>query len=534
MDQLNRALLQAAGAKVSAVVSYDLEYAVFNGSPLNSFNPYDGQLQPVANTYQSGLYFKPDGTKFFTVNYRDDAIHQYSLSTAWDIGTASADNVTLSVYADERNPTGLFFKPDGTKLYIIGTYYKYVRQYSLSTAWDLSTASLEESYYVNITQIRCIQFNDDGTRFYVTAQSSDLIYQYDTSTAWNVSGATSAGSFSIATYEGAPTAFAFSSDGETVYLTGANGDGVDEFSLSTAWDITTASFTAFTSFSSLLSYEWGGIAINNNGDKIYLLGYQIIHQLDLTTAWDSTTASYSLPSTDYESISSKRLIALNDDGTKIYLLEIGTIDRLYEFPLSTAWDPTTIGSYNTRIGVYDTIPTGFAFSPDGTKLFTVGFTNDTVTRLDLSTAWDLTTASFHSNKLVISNPSGLAFKNDGTRMYLYKNGDLSEYSMTTAWAVSSATLLGSTSFLSTAGVNVSDIKLNATGTKLFLLNSVVSVVFQYELSTAWDASTASLEYKFPVPFQGMSGMTFADSGTRFYTVTNSSTSPGVFYFSITE
>ena len=47
---------------------------------------------------------------------------------------------TFSVAAQELNPTGLFFKPDGTKMYVVGDRHD-VYEYDLSSAWNVSTAS---------------------------------------------------------------------------------------------------------------------------------------------------------------------------------------------------------------------------------------------------------------------------------------------------------------------------------------------------------------------------------------------------------
>ena len=52
----------------------------------------------------------------------DDALYQYSLSTAWDLSTTSYDSVTLPDLNDQE-PTaveGAAFNYDGTRVYIIG------------------------------------------------------------------------------------------------------------------------------------------------------------------------------------------------------------------------------------------------------------------------------------------------------------------------------------------------------------------------------------------------------------------------------
>ena len=64
------------------------------------------------------------------------------------------------------------------------------------------------------------------------------------------------------------------------------------------------------------------------------------------------------------------------------------------------------------------------FSDDGTKLFVLEHTNDTITTANLGTAYDLTSAtSYVVGTTLASNPHsssrayGIAFSNDGTKMF---------------------------------------------------------------------------------------------------------------------
>jgi len=77
-----------------------------------------------------GLFFKDDGTKMYVVGRANDSVYQYILSTAWDVSTASYDSVSFSVASQDTSPTGLFFKTDGTKMYVVGSTNDTVYQYS--------------------------------------------------------------------------------------------------------------------------------------------------------------------------------------------------------------------------------------------------------------------------------------------------------------------------------------------------------------------------------------------------------------------
>ena len=78
------------------------------------------------------LFFKPDGTKMYLLGDDSDDITEFSLSTAWDISTLSA-TATFSVGNEISNVSGLWFKPDGTKMWAFGYASDRVFAYSLRT-----------------------------------------------------------------------------------------------------------------------------------------------------------------------------------------------------------------------------------------------------------------------------------------------------------------------------------------------------------------------------------------------------------------
>ena len=59
-----------------------------------------------------------------------DTVYQYTLSTAWDLSTASYDSVSFSVNSQDATTTALFFKPDGSKMYVLGDSNNSVYQFS--------------------------------------------------------------------------------------------------------------------------------------------------------------------------------------------------------------------------------------------------------------------------------------------------------------------------------------------------------------------------------------------------------------------
>ena len=104
--------------------SWDVSAAVYNGTPINFFLVSAQEVSP------SGVFFKPDGTKMYVIGSSIDRVNEYDLSSAWDVSSATFLQF-FSVAAQELTPTGLFFKPDGTKMYVVGAIVNAVWSYDL-------------------------------------------------------------------------------------------------------------------------------------------------------------------------------------------------------------------------------------------------------------------------------------------------------------------------------------------------------------------------------------------------------------------
>jgi len=59
------------------------------------------------------------------------SVHQYSLSTGFDLSTASYDSVSFSVQSQDTSPLGIAFNTTGTKMYMVGYNPLTIFQYSV-------------------------------------------------------------------------------------------------------------------------------------------------------------------------------------------------------------------------------------------------------------------------------------------------------------------------------------------------------------------------------------------------------------------
>jgi len=250
-----------------------------------------------------------------------------------DLANASYDSVSFSVAAQETSPTGVFFKPDGTKMYVLGQIGDDVNEYDLSTAWDITTASYLQNFSVSAqeSQPQGIFFKPDGTKMYVIGQIGDDVNEYDLSTGWDVSTAAYLQNFSVAAEETAPQGIYFKPDGTKMYVAGNQGNDITEWTLSTAWDISTASYAQGFSVSSQETYP-SGVFFNPDGTKMYVIGLvsDNVNEYDLSTGWDVSTAAYLQNFSVASQDGIPNGISFKSNGSKMYIIGNGT-DTIYQY-----------------------------------------------------------------------------------------------------------------------------------------------------------------------------------------------------------
>jgi hypothetical protein len=189
------------------------------------------------------------------------------LSTFWDISTASFVRL-FSVSAQDTTPAGLFFKPDGTKMYIVGNTGNDINEYTLSTAWNISSSVFVQNFSVAAqdSEPRGVSFKPDGTKMYVAGSANNSVYEYTLGTAWDISTAVYLQTFSAAAQDIVIQDIYFKETGTSMYIVGSDSDSVYEYTLSTAWDISTAYIGNGLTENDIVRIDGtlGSVQLNNN------------------------------------------------------------------------------------------------------------------------------------------------------------------------------------------------------------------------------------------------------------------------------
>jgi len=248
--------------------------------PVNLSNvSYDSVSFSVASQLvsPSSLLFSADGTRMYLTGFAQNLIYEYSLSTGFDLSTAAYNSASFSTATQTTNPVGLAINADGTKMYVLAQSESTVYQYSLSTPYSVSTASYDSvSFSVNsfAQNPSDITFNSDGTKLYVSDRGTNTIYQCTLLTGFDLSTASyDSVSFSASSQVSSCRDVKFSIDGTKMYIISTTNNDVYQYTLSSAFDLSTASYSNSSFAYNAQSTGGTGIAFNSDGSKVYVLAY---------------------------------------------------------------------------------------------------------------------------------------------------------------------------------------------------------------------------------------------------------------------
>ena len=262
-DSTNELLYQYVNGEFKAIgivapnVTLDISSFSYDNVSLGLFND------------AASVSFSDDGTKLFWHEYATTTAHQYSLSTGFDLTTATNDSVSFSFTGQTSQLSHVSFSTDGTKMFSLSYGTGAMYQYSLSTAWDLSTASYASiSKSTGVSEPWGLTFSPDGTKMFIVNFGGNA-YEYTLSTPFQINTASLTYTFSIGGQDSLPRTISFNANGTQMYAGGSVTSSIFQYSLTTAFDLSTASYDGL-SFN--LSAQVGTLqstTFSASNDKLY-------------------------------------------------------------------------------------------------------------------------------------------------------------------------------------------------------------------------------------------------------------------------
>ena len=285
--------------------------------------------------------------------------------SGWDTSVVPPNNNLDAVFVDahvvsgqETDPQGLAFNNDGTKMFVCGKVGDDINEYTLTTGFDVSTASYDSKVSVSAQTAKpmAVQFNTDGTKMFVVDEIADRVLEYTLSVGFDVSSTvTFIDAFSVASQETKPTGLAFNNDGTKMFICGWYSDDVNEYALTTGFDISTASFTV--GYAQGQDGDIRDVKFNTDGTVMFVVGragalHSSVYRHTLTTGFDVSTATFEDSYSVKDQETAATSVEFNTDGTKMFVMG-SSGDDVNEYTLSTAFDfspvTTTINGIEVKI-----------------------------------------------------------------------------------------------------------------------------------------------------------------------------------------
>ena len=293
------------------------------------------ELDESDENVPTSVKFSSDGKTMFHVGVNSKSLRQYSLSTGFDLSTASEETAVIDLSEAQGAAQDIAFNSDGTILFIIGTeaLKDGIHQWNLNTPYDISDITATDGVFTDIeiasVDPRGFKFSNDGKKlFVVDQQSNGKVYEYELSTAYNLSGMVLSNTLLLGITVGRRQGIDFSSDGYKLFITNSATHGsnpvasknfIREYSLSSPFNITNPTNNGDFQPNYATLFKLTGLTFNNDGSKMFHTDFHNndIHEYTLScgfgvkTCTDPTNDKDDVASVEAQSNAAKQLIQHN-------------------------------------------------------------------------------------------------------------------------------------------------------------------------------------------------------------------------------
>ena len=419
---------------------------------LTSFGSVTQSLDFTSTTYMPGyqlrdMQWSSDGNYLFAADDQANKIQRFDASEAWNIkslyqyidnmqGTSTkADKyrASSSVVAGGNSLYGIALKPDGTKLYVTEKDNENLVEVSMTTAYDLSTATQSYSYttgaaYYNPEFIRVFEKEDGTGVVYWGAQSSTQSYppylmRHTLSTAWDLSTIGSLGAISLQESTNnlgqGQEGLAFNEAGTSFYRQ----TGLSTYNV----ELTRGDNAGQYYYRPILNYSFTDGAYGST----VTLNEEVTHE----------TVDYNMTYDDQPHNNALNPFQFTPDGLSMFVTG-QNYNAIWETKLNASFSIDVTDNLRTQssfgyqsVGTSTTHrPNGIEISTDGTKLFVLESQSNTAAvlkRYSMTTPFDLTTMNttpdqtYNVFTTAASNRYHHGLRFDPTGKYctmLYRNG----------------------------------------------------------------------------------------------------------------
>ena len=234
--------LLALSVPVHAQVAYDIEKAVFDNVTL------DVRQYTQDTRY---LEFKPDGTRMYVVGRTTNNIAEFNLGTPWDISTAEyvrefSLSGELGTKVAHARPQGLFINRENGQDMIVVNRLE-IFQYKMSEPWNITTAEVTGHVDMRVptSRIQGVSVSPDGLFLYIDDRENGYVFQFEMKQVWKIESLTLRYILDFKDEHQDTRGNHISSDGNRLFVLDRTRRQVLYFDLQEPWVIRNAEFKGF-------------------------------------------------------------------------------------------------------------------------------------------------------------------------------------------------------------------------------------------------------------------------------------------------
>ena len=226
----------------------------------------------------SGISFNNDGSKIYLTGENSSAINEYNLTIPYDLDTISPVQTVASVLSEDDAPTRAVFNNDGTKVFVSGLSNSEIHEYNVLTPYDVSTISPVQVTVSVISEDlfpTSIVFNNDGSKLFMLGMENNTVYEYNLPTPFDLTSISPVqASASLLSEDNNVVGLEFSVDGSKMFMLGISSNAINEYNLTTPFDLTTISPVQVIKSVASEDFSPSGLAFNKSGVKVFISGRQ--------------------------------------------------------------------------------------------------------------------------------------------------------------------------------------------------------------------------------------------------------------------
>lgn len=134
----------------------------------------------------TGWHMTSDGAYLFTTEAYSAAVRRWDFGTPYDPTTLTYSGYTANFGSGGAQNSGVYLSPDGHNLFISNHNYDYVAHTYLSTAFRPDTRGTATVGYISDNVIQDVILSDTGLKLFTVSETNNVIRQWDLSTAWDL------------------------------------------------------------------------------------------------------------------------------------------------------------------------------------------------------------------------------------------------------------------------------------------------------------------------------------------------------------